>query len=166
MNSDMPSTMVHFGITSNSDRFGFDDLTMADGVRIIPTPAAVVLAMMVLPMIAWTYRRNGTHAGTHEFSGQTSYQRRTGGDVPMLSTCPGRIRRLLNQVRLRIWPGSVGSLSYLHWSRAAGWRLMARTPWRPATTSPPTQVNTRDNLVRGPSSSPPLGSSPARPSCN
>ena len=55
--SDTPFTMVRFGNTSSVDRFGFDDMTIAGQAQVIPAPAAAMLAMIGLPMIAWVNRR-------------------------------------------------------------------------------------------------------------
>lgn len=55
--SDMPFTMVRFGNTSSVDRFGFDDMTIADEAQVIPAPAAAMLPMVGLPMIGWVKRR-------------------------------------------------------------------------------------------------------------
>ena len=57
--SDMPFTMVRFGNTSSVDRFGFDDMTIADAAQVIPAPAAALLALLGFPMIAWVKRRYG-----------------------------------------------------------------------------------------------------------
>ncbi len=55
--SDMPFTMVTFGNTSTSDRFGFDDMTVADAGQVVPAPGAALLAMLGLPVIVWVKRR-------------------------------------------------------------------------------------------------------------